>query len=522
MSNQQDAPVRRMLRRVAAPRTLARMGVVLDELDVGLVAIDHGRESAHVNESASAMLGIPAGVATAAECAAVVRKLAGRAINTEDTERVAAALEAGSDVDINVTWVFSQPPTHLGVVSKPAPWLNGRIWAFTDNSSMAEATASADRANAMLRASSDAMFDPQVLLEGVWRDDVVVDLIYRDVNKATCEYLDRSRSELLGHSLLESLPTIGGVLLAHYTSEKRSEPLILDAFPHHHEDHDNDDTYSYFDVRANRVQPGWIALTWRDVTDRFELTQRIARSEQRLKSELDSAADYVASILPEDLDGEVRVSSRYVPSRHLGGDSYDYQWIDGDHLVVYLVDVSGHGVGPAMMSVSVHNLLRSGTFDKEVLMQPGAVLSELNRLFQMDRQAGNYFTIWYGVYQASTRMLRFASGGHPPALVFTGDELVAELTTDSLPVGILEVTEFSTGSYLVPPDADLLLYSDGAFELSLPDGGYWTLAGFVEVCARAAETPDWTLDTLLADLLRITGSDYFEDDCTLVRLNIPG
>ena len=192
MSNQQDAPVRRMLRRVAAPRTLARMGVVLDELDVGLVAIDHGRESAHVNESASAMLGIPAGLATAAECAAVVRKLAGRAINTEDTERVAAALEAGSAVDINVTWVFSQPPTHLGVVSKPAPWLNGRIWAFTDNSSMAEATASADRANAMLRASSDAMFDPQVLLEGVWRDDVVVDLIYRDVNKATCEYLDRS------------------------------------------------------------------------------------------------------------------------------------------------------------------------------------------------------------------------------------------------------------------------------------------------------------------------------------------
>jgi serine phosphatase RsbU (regulator of sigma subunit) len=508
-----------MLRRVVAPRTVARMSALLDELDVGLVAVDTSRDYCHVSEAASALLGIPAGPTTAAACDAVILDLAGRAINTEGTADVAAALEGDSDVDFKATWVFSEAPTHLGVVSKPAPWLSGRIWAFYDNSRVVEAVDSADRANAMVRASSDAMFDPQVLLEGVWRDGVVVDLIYRDVNKATCEYFDSSRAELLGHSLLDSLPTVGGALLAHYTSEKSSEPLILDAFPYHNED---DDTYSYFDVRANQVQPGWIALTWRDMTERFELTQQIARSEQRLKAELDSAADYVASILPEDLDGEVQVSSRFVPSRHLGGDSYDYQWIDGDHLVVYLVDVSGHGVGPAMMSVSVHILLRSGTFDKEVLMQPSAVLSELNRLFQMERQAGNYFTIWYGVYQASTRTLRFASGGHPPALVFAGGALAAELTTESLPVGILEVTEFGTGTYQVPPDADILLYSDGAFELTLPDGGYWTLPGFIEVCSRSAATPDWTLDSLLAGLLRETESGYFEDDCTLVRLSIPG
>lgn len=519
MSSQSDATVRRMLRRVVAPRTVARMGVVLDALDVGLIAIDANRDYCHVNDAASTLLGVPAGPTTAGAGNDLIRELAGRAINAEDTTEVAAALEAGSDIEFKATWVFSGTPTHVGVVSKPAPWLGGRIWAFYDNSRVVHAIDAADRANAMVRASSDAMFDPQVLLEGVWRDDVVVDLIYRDVNKATCEYLDLTRPELLGHSLLDSLPTVGGVLLAHYTSEKHSEPLILDAFPYHNED---DDTYSYFDVRANQVRPGWIALTWRDVTERFELTQRIARSEQRLKAELDSAADYVASILPADLDGEVRVSSRFVPSRHLGGDSYDYQWIDDDHLMVYLVDVSGHGVGPAMMSVSVHNLLRSGTFDKAMLLQPGAVLAELNRLFQMERQAGNYFTIWYGVYQASTRSLRFASGGHPPALVFAGGELVAELNTDAVPVGILDMTEFRTCTYQIPPDADILLYSDGAFELTVPDGGYWTLAGFIEVSARAAAAPDWTLDTLLADLLRETESGYFEDDCTLVRLSIPG
>lgn len=518
MSSQSDAPVRRMLRRVVAPRTVARMGVVLDELDVGFVAVDAGRNFAHVNEAASVLLGIPAGPTTADECDTVIADLAERAINAEDTTEVATALEPGSTVEFKATWVFSAAPTHIGVVAKPAPWLDGRFWAFYDNSRAAEAIDSADRANAMVRASSDAMFDPQVLLEGVWRDGVVVDLLYREVNKATCDYLDMTRAELLGQSLLDSLPTIGGALLAHYSSEQDDKPLILDAFPYANED---DDTYSYIDVRANQVQPGWIALTWRDVTERFELTQQIARSEQRLKAELASAADYVASILPDDLDGDVRVSSRFVPSRHLGGDSYDYQWVDDDHLVVYLIDVSGHGVGPAMMSVSVHNLLRSGTFDKAMLLEPSAVVGELNRLFQMERQGGNYFTIWYGVYQSSTRTMRFASGGHPPALVFAGGDLVAELTTDALPVGILEVTEFGTGTYQVPPDADILLYSDGAFELTVPDGGYWPLAGFIDVCTRAVATPDWTLDTLIADVLRHTESGYFEDDCTLVRLVIP-
>jgi hypothetical protein len=127
---------------------------------------------------------------------------------------------------------------------------------------------------------------------------------------------------------------------------------------------------------------------------------------RRLMSELSGAARYVSSILPTDLDGPVPVTSRYIPSEELGGDSFDYRWVDDDHLIAYVVVVSGHGIGPAAFSVSVHNLLRSGTIDDDTLRDPGRVLTELNRLFQMEQQDGNYFTIWYGVYQPSTRTLR--------------------------------------------------------------------------------------------------------------------
>ncbi len=165
-----------------------------------------------------------------------------------------------------------------------------------------------------------------------------------------------------------------------------------------------------------------------DVTATMEATERnrvlaqqLQQQSDRLAAELDSAAAYMASIMPAGLVGKVRVSSRYLPARALGGDSFHYTWIDDDHLLVYLTDVSGHGIEPALLSVSVHNLLRSGTIGIETLLTPNAALEELNRLFQMDQQGEHYFTMWYGVYQASTRSLRYASAGAPPAYAFTRD-----------------------------------------------------------------------------------------------------
>ena len=93
--------------------------------------------------------------------------------------------------------------------------------------------------------------------------------------------------------------------------------------------------------------------------------EEIRQSTGLLTAGLDSASNYVSSILPGELEGPVRVSSRYLPSQQLGGDSFDYRWIDDDHLIAYLIDVSGHGIGPALLSVSVHNLLRSGSLPRE-------------------------------------------------------------------------------------------------------------------------------------------------------------
>lgn len=84
-----------------------------------------------------------------------------------------------------------------------------------------------------------------------------------------------------------------------------------------------------------------------DITAEAESRERLAELADRLAAELASAARYVSSTLPRDLDGPVRVTSRYLPAQEVGGDCFDYRWIDDDHLMVYLIDVSGHGAGHA-------------------------------------------------------------------------------------------------------------------------------------------------------------------------------
>jgi sigma-B regulation protein RsbU (phosphoserine phosphatase) len=252
------------------------------------------------------------------------------------------------------------------------------------------------------------------------------------------------------------------------------------------------------------------------------LAQTLQQQNDRIKAGLDSAAAYMKSIMPSGLHRTVEVSSRYLPSQELGGDSFDYYWMDDDHLLVKLMDVSGHGIEPALLAASVHNLMRSGSLARETLLSPEAVLTELNRLFAMDQQDDHYITIWFGVYEASTRTLRYASAGAPPALAFnsaTGTAVAStSLSTTAAPVGVFEDTEFTSRTYHVPPGCRMLLYSDGASEITLADGHQLTGPAFTDLVSRVATSPEWSLDDLLDELRALTPSGAFEDDCSLIQV----
>jgi sigma-B regulation protein RsbU (phosphoserine phosphatase) len=136
-----------------------------------------------------------------------------------------------------------------------------------------------------------------------------------------------------------------------------------------------------------------------NLLQRNEAYRALLASREVMAHDISQAAKYVQSLLPEPLKkGSIRTDWRFIPSSSLAGDTFGYHWIDEAHFALYLLDVSGHGVGPALLSVSAINTLRSQSLPDTDFLDPGQVLAALNRAFQMEQQNGLYFTIWYGVF----------------------------------------------------------------------------------------------------------------------------
>ncbi len=256
----------------------------------------------------------------------------------------------------------------------------------------------------------------------------------------------------------------------------------------------------------------------------YQLNNDLQRQKQLLETELAEAADYVCSLLPEPSPSPpLVVDMRFIPSSQLGGDSFDYYWLDDQYAVMYLLDVSGHGLRAALPSVSVLNLLRSQALKQVNYRQPGEVLAGLNEIFQMTARNDKYFTIWYGVYNQKNRQLTYASAGHPPALLLSpqrnGTIHTSPLKTPGFPVGMFPNVVYEEAVCKVAPNSSLYLFSDGIYELPQPDGELWGLDRFTRQLQDYRLSPDRNLDQIIAQMKVINQNLAFDDDLSLLEIN---
>ncbi|MCK7613284.1 PP2C family protein-serine/threonine phosphatase [Roseibium sediminicola] len=229
----------------------------------------------------------------------------------------------------------------------------------------------------------------------------------------------------------------------------------------------------------------------------------LTRTQERLESELRDAGNYVHSILPEKRAAAPQADWLLVPSTELGGDSFGYHDLDADHFAIYLIDVCGHGVGAALLSVAIINVLRANALASTDFKNPSDVLAKLNNAFPMERQNNMFFTIWYGVYERSTGTLSYASGGHPAAIHLRaapgGIEVTSLGTPDGMVIGAMADMPFDGGSFQLQPGDKLLVISDGTYEIEDETGATLTWAQLADK-TRSVTGPvpkaiyDWLAD----------------------------
>ncbi len=248
----------------------------------------------------------------------------------------------------------------------------------------------------------------------------------------------------------------------------------------------------------------------------------LLESQKRLAAELLEAASYVKSLLPPPLTGEIRTEWRFIPSTQLGGDSFGYHWLDEEHFVMYLLDVCGHGVGAALLSVSVMNVLRAQSLPSTDFRDPSGVLNGLNEAFQMENQNNMYFTIWYGVYNKTKRQIVYSSGGHPPAILLTGPTAekarVEHLRVPGLVVGSMPKVSYRSAACNLETFTKLYIFSDGAYEITQANGLMLKFDEFVKALALPSPRGIPDVDRIVRYVQELSGSNSFEDDVSILQL----
>jgi phosphoserine phosphatase RsbU/P len=252
--------------------------------------------------------------------------------------------------------------------------------------------------------------------------------------------------------------------------------------------------------------------------------EALLATHNRLLRELRDAERYVRAILPAPMAEPFSVEWRFVPCTELGGDSFGYHWIDAEHFALYLLDVCGHGVGAALLSVAAANTLRSGALPHTDFRRPEEVLGALNQAYQMEDHGDLYFTIWYGVFHRPSGRLRYGSAGHPAALLMSdesGDSgEVKRLRAQGPPVGMLPAANFRSEECTVPCPARLYVFSDGVYEISRPDGAMLDSAIFEAALARHTGQETSELDELLKLARDVRGAEVLEDDFSIIKMTV--
>ncbi|SFI38497.1 SpoIIE family protein phosphatase [Planctomicrobium piriforme] len=271
-------------------------------------------------------------------------------------------------------------------------------------------------------------------------------------------------------------------------------------------------------ARIRHHSRGYINLLQRN-----EAYAALDASRHQLAEQMQVAAEYLQSLLPPPSQQPLQIDWRYIPCANLGGDVFGYDWIDSDHMSLFVLDVTGHGVDSALFAVSVMNSVRSRTLPNVDFRDPGQVLAALNERFPMDSYGGKAFTMWYGVYQPSNRTLTYGGGGHPPGFLFppaAAGEVVPPqpLDSDGPLLGIMEWDLFETQQRVIEPGSRVFVYSDGAHEIQLTNRKVWTFEAFTEYFAHSAAEGPGTMDRLIDHVRLLHGSPMLDDDLTIVEV----
>jgi sigma-B regulation protein RsbU (phosphoserine phosphatase) len=235
-----------------------------------------------------------------------------------------------------------------------------------------------------------------------------------------------------------------------------------------------------------------------------------------LERELAIAADIQRSFLPKEGSaterGALAVHATMIPARAVGGDFYDYFWLDEKRLGVVIGDVSGKGVPAALLMAVTRSLLRATALRGD---EPGPCLGEVNRLLLRDTATERFVTLFYAVLDSERGELCFANAGHNAPFLVRPSGAMQELNGAQLILGALPEARYSTNRLPLKCGDRLFLYTDGVTEALNPEREQFSEQRLQRLLSEAADdSPQEMIDRVVQEVRRFAADAPQSDDIT--------
>ena len=257
-------------------------------------------------------------------------------------------------------------------------------------------------------------------------------------------------------------------------------------------------------------------IVWRS-SKNLKRLKKVNAEKERIDGELRVASEIQQSMLPQ---GELRVEGLELkgmlkPARQVGGDLYDY-YIRDEKLFFCIGDVSGKGAAAAMLMGVIHSLFRSASAHEN---NPAHVMQTINETSCQNNESNMFVTLFIGVLDLPTGLLRYCDAGHDAPFVLHGTTSTLLPVKPHLPVGVFEDMKYDVQTATIQPDSTIFLYTDGLTEAknaARKQFGIERVKDLMEGLVN--ESPQEMLEKIVAAVERFVKNAEQSDDLTMLAV----
>ncbi len=252
----------------------------------------------------------------------------------------------------------------------------------------------------------------------------------------------------------------------------------------------------------------------------------VTAEKERIGAELNVATQIQADMLPRIFPPfpdrkEFDIYATMNPAKEVGGDFYDFFFVDHDHLAMVMADVSGKGVPAALFMVIAKTLIKNRA---QMGGTPSEILADVNTQLCEGNEAELFVTVWLGILEVSTGHVTASNAGHEfPAIYRPGEGYTLFKTKQSPAVATMEGLKFRASEFTLNPGDDLYLYTDGVAEATNINEELYGTERMIDALNETVDMPvEEILKTMKKSVDDFTGEAPQFDDITMLSLKYYG